>query len=55
MLPHFDFSNPEKAARRKWKYEDPKFDKFRRREAPFISGRGKKEISPAVVCCDVCL
>jgi hypothetical protein len=26
ILPHFDFSNPEKAAWRKWKYEDPKFD-----------------------------
>ena len=26
MIPHFDFSNAEKDARRKWKYEDPKFD-----------------------------
>jgi hypothetical protein len=26
MLPHFDFSKQEKAVRRKWKYDDPKFD-----------------------------
>jgi hypothetical protein len=26
MFPHFDFRKQEKAARRKWKYDDPKFD-----------------------------
>ena len=26
IFPTLDLSNPEKAARRKWKYEDPKFD-----------------------------
>jgi hypothetical protein len=26
ISPHFDFSIEENAARRKWKYDDPKFD-----------------------------
>ena len=26
MLPHFDFSIAENAARRKWKYDDPKLE-----------------------------
>ena len=30
ISPHFDFSMEENAARRKWKYDDPKFEKSHR-------------------------